>query len=234
MRRESTPEHAPSLSLQIFRRTPSEPYNQMQMELLSNAHIPDGLLASMTLLSEKPRQGVASWNPAPHQGIDERNCTAVLGLRFRCWEIVSGTVDAPKKIGQVLTCASELANNYSIAGVAGLTSDSFKSAHPTLASIGTGFLGNTFSGITDLGTHLYNTATQGGGGGDIATDLTVGGVGQGLPVGESAFFKGAAGITQDALVNVGEAGLADAFGFAKLGIDAVIYGASAIHCYNHP
>jgi hypothetical protein len=67
------------------------------MELHSNAHIPDGLLASMTLLSEKPRLGVPSWESAPHQGIDERNSTAVLGLRFRCSEIVSGTVVAPNK-----------------------------------------------------------------------------------------------------------------------------------------
>jgi hypothetical protein len=65
------------------------------MELHSNAHIPDGLLAAMTLLSEKPRHGVTSWESAPHQGIDERNCTAAIGLRFRGWEIVSGTVVAP-------------------------------------------------------------------------------------------------------------------------------------------
>jgi RHS repeat-associated protein len=35
----------------------------------------------MTLLSEKPHQGVPSWNLALHQGIDERNSTAALGLR---------------------------------------------------------------------------------------------------------------------------------------------------------
>lgn len=64
------------------------------MELLFNAPIPDGLLASMTLLSEKPRLGVPSRKSAPHQRIDERNCTAVLGLRFPCSEIVSGTVVA--------------------------------------------------------------------------------------------------------------------------------------------
>jgi hypothetical protein len=67
----------------------------MQMELISSTAIPDGLLAAMMLLSEKPRLGVPSWNPAPNQGIDERNCTAVLGLRFRWSEIVSGTVVAP-------------------------------------------------------------------------------------------------------------------------------------------
>jgi RHS repeat-associated protein len=47
----------------------------------STTQIPDGLLAAMTLLSEKPHQGVPSWNLAPHQGIDERNSTAALGLR---------------------------------------------------------------------------------------------------------------------------------------------------------
>jgi len=38
-------------------------------------------LAAMTLLSEKLHQGVPSRNLAPHQGIDERNSTAALGLR---------------------------------------------------------------------------------------------------------------------------------------------------------
>ena len=67
----------------------------MEMELVPGSHIPDGLLAAMTLLSEKPRQGVPSWNAAPIQGISEANCTAAIGLRFRGWEIVSGTVVAP-------------------------------------------------------------------------------------------------------------------------------------------
>jgi hypothetical protein len=67
----------------------------MQMELLSNAPIPDSLPASMTLLREKPRLGVPSRKSAPHQRIDQRNCTAGLGLRFPCSEIVSGTVVAP-------------------------------------------------------------------------------------------------------------------------------------------
>lgn len=66
------------------------------MKLISNARVPDGLLATMTLLSEKPRHGVTSWESAPHPGIDERNCTAAIGLHFRCSDIVSGTVDAPK------------------------------------------------------------------------------------------------------------------------------------------
>jgi len=94
MHPESTPDMH-RISPQIFRRTPSEPYNQMQMELISNTSIPEGLLASMTLLSEKPHQGVPSWESALHPGIDERNCTAVLGLRFGWSGIVSGTVVAP-------------------------------------------------------------------------------------------------------------------------------------------
>ena len=51
------------------------------MQLSSDAHIPDGLLAANVLLSEKPHQGVPSWNLAPHQGIDERNSTVAIGLR---------------------------------------------------------------------------------------------------------------------------------------------------------
>jgi hypothetical protein len=70
------------------------------MELHSNAHIPDGLLATMTLLSEKPRQGVPSRESALNQGIGERNCTAHLGLRFRSSETASDLVDAPNNNGQ--------------------------------------------------------------------------------------------------------------------------------------
>ena len=51
------------------------------MQLASGTHIPDGLLAAMTLLNEKPRHGVESRNPAPHPGIDERNSTVAIGLR---------------------------------------------------------------------------------------------------------------------------------------------------------
>jgi len=51
------------------------------MQLSSDAQIPDGLLAANALLREKPHQGVPSWNLAPHQGIDERNSTAAIGIR---------------------------------------------------------------------------------------------------------------------------------------------------------
>ena len=51
------------------------------MQLASGTHIPDGLLAANVLLSEKPRHGVASKNPALNPGINEANSTAAIGLR---------------------------------------------------------------------------------------------------------------------------------------------------------
>ncbi len=51
------------------------------MQLSSNAQIPDGLLAANVLLREKPHQGVPSCKSALHQGIDERNSTAAIGIR---------------------------------------------------------------------------------------------------------------------------------------------------------
>jgi RHS repeat-associated protein len=51
------------------------------MHPASEHHIPDGLLAAGVLLSEKPRHGVASKNPALNQGINEANSTAAIGLR---------------------------------------------------------------------------------------------------------------------------------------------------------
>ena len=51
------------------------------MQLSFDVRIPDGLLAANALLNEKPHQGVPSWNLALHQGIDERNSTAAIGIR---------------------------------------------------------------------------------------------------------------------------------------------------------
>jgi|GEM_PF-3467967 len=51
------------------------------MQLASGTHIPDGLLAANVLLSEKPRHGVASKNPALNPGINEANSTVAIGLR---------------------------------------------------------------------------------------------------------------------------------------------------------
>ncbi len=50
------------------------------MQPAPSTQFPDGLLAAALLLSRKPRHGFPSRNPAPHQPIDERNCTAALGL----------------------------------------------------------------------------------------------------------------------------------------------------------
>jgi hypothetical protein len=67
------------------------------MQLGSDAQIPDGLLAAMTLLNEKPHQGVPSWKSALHQGIDEANSTAAIGIRASAQLIASGHVILVKK-----------------------------------------------------------------------------------------------------------------------------------------
>jgi hypothetical protein len=58
------------------------------MQLNSGTHIPDGLLAAITLLNEKPRLGVPSCNPASHPGHNVCQSTAALGVS---WNVVSGT-----------------------------------------------------------------------------------------------------------------------------------------------
>jgi hypothetical protein len=50
------------------------------MQLSSDVQIPDGPLAEIALLSEKPHQGVPSRNLALNQGISEANSTAAIGL----------------------------------------------------------------------------------------------------------------------------------------------------------
>jgi hypothetical protein len=49
----------------------------------------------MPQLSEKPRHGVQSWNPAPHPGQFVCNSRTAIGLQFGWSGIVSGTVVAP-------------------------------------------------------------------------------------------------------------------------------------------
>jgi RHS repeat-associated protein len=58
------------------------------MQLSSGTDIPDGFLAAMTPLKEKPRPGVPSCNPAPHPGRNVLQSTAALGLG---WSAASGT-----------------------------------------------------------------------------------------------------------------------------------------------
>ena len=64
------------------------------MQLASSLAFPEPLLAAMPQLSEKPHLGFSSKNPAWHPGFNVCNCTAVLGLQFRCSGIVSGPVVA--------------------------------------------------------------------------------------------------------------------------------------------
>jgi len=56
---------------------------------------PEPLPAAMPQLSEKPRHGVRSWNPAPHPGQFVCNSRTAIGLQFGWSGIVSGTVVAP-------------------------------------------------------------------------------------------------------------------------------------------
>jgi hypothetical protein len=67
----------------------------MQMQLASRLAFPEPLLAAMPQLSEKPRLGFRSKNPAWYPGFNVCNSTTVLGLQFRCSETVSGPVVAP-------------------------------------------------------------------------------------------------------------------------------------------
>jgi len=98
------------------------------MQLSSDAQIPDGLLAANALLREKPHQGVPSWNLAPHQGIDERNSTAAIGLRVgqhlnRVW---------PRYTGKERD--AESGNDYFGARYYGSSMGRFMSPDPLMAS----------------------------------------------------------------------------------------------------
>lgn len=129
-----------------------------------------------------------------------------------------------KTANQILQCASKLANQYSIAGILRTTE-----SNSIGATIGTAFLGNTFSGISDTVTHVA-TGHFGAGYGDFA----LGGTAQGLPLGGSASAKGIVGAVTDAGVDAafGE-GMAGPVGWAKLGIDGAVYLSSLAYCRSH-
>ena len=96
------------------------------------------------------------------------------------------------------------------------------------ATIGTAFLGNTFSGITDTVTHVA-TGHFGAAYGDFA----LGGYAQGLALGPNA--PAAAGGIVGAVTNAGVdaalgEGMAGPVGWAKLGIDAAVFLGSAVAC----
>jgi hypothetical protein len=97
-------------------------------------------------------------------------------------------------------------------------------------AIGTAFLGNSFSGIVDTGTHVL-TGQFGAAYGDFA----LGGTAQGLPLGASASAKGIVGVTTDAAVaaTLG-AEMVEPVGWAKLAIDGLVFGGSVLSCLGHP
>lgn len=126
-------------------------------------------------------------------------------------------------LGKILKCASKTANQFSIAGIMGITE-----SNSVGATIGTAFLGNTFSGIVDTGTHIV-TGHFGAAYGDVA----LGGYAQGLALGPNApvAAQGVVGVVTNAGVDaaLGE-GMAGPVGWAKLGIDAATFLGSALYC----
>ncbi len=206
------------------------------MQPASEHHIPDGLLASITLLSEKPRHGATSRKSAPQSGIHEANSTAAIGLQFRCWEIASGTVDAPSNEHKnPFLCGSEAAGKISLAG--GL------SHIPGLGSGVGGFIvnavgGNAFSGATDL---IHSFATGEGGGHSVFYNMgqsVIAGPTQGF----GAAFGGSIGKAIESspwgadIVSVGLKALpvvgeyASGIGEAKLIYDGVTYFGATAGC----
>ena len=143
----------------------------------------------------------------------------------------------------IAQCASEKANKYSLAGAAGYLAGLAgidTSAHPFLTTVGTAFLGNTFSGISDTVTHVAN-----GNFGAAYGDFALGGTAQGLPLSSAPAAKGMVGLATDGAVNavgdatgigvkLGEDGLAGPVGVGKVAIDAAIYAAAVAYCTAHP
>ena len=129
------------------------------------------------------------------------------------------------QVNKILQCASKTANQFSIAGVLGLTGEGGGIG----STIGTAFLGNTFSGIVDTGTHIYNNATMGGNGNQVMGDLILGGARQGIP-GGGPFSAGVVGLATGAGVDAVAEGMAGPVGWAKLAIDGAIFLGSAVSC----
>lgn len=100
-----------------------------------------------------------------------------------------------------------------------------------MGKIGTAFLGNTFSGISDTVTHVA-TGNFGAAYGDVA----LGGYAQGLALGPNApaAALGVVGVTTNAGVDALSEGMAGPVGWAKLGIDGAVYLSSLAYCRSHP
>ena len=75
-------------------------YNRSNMQPAFSTPFPEPLPAAMPQLSEKPRHGVRSWNPAPHPGHFLCNSRTAIGLQFGRSGNVSGTVVAPNNSQQ--------------------------------------------------------------------------------------------------------------------------------------
>jgi hypothetical protein len=149
------------------------------------------------------------------------------------------------KLGGTLVCASQTANQLSIAGVVGVNGED----NPILNA----FLGNTFSGVVDTGSHIYSAFTgpdKPAAAAQVAADVVLGGVRQGVVSGGGPFSTGVVGATTDAVVEavaevstrggmttlagtvetVGAQALAKSIGLAKVAVDGAIFGGSFLSC----
>ncbi len=145
-----------------------------------------------------------------------------------------GKPPAPEKtLGDVLTCASKTANTLSIAGLINVD----ENAHPALAALTNGALGNTFSGIVDLGSHIHSAVTATNfhqsavGTLQVYGDLAVSGLGQGVYIGEkfasNPAVVGAVGQATNAVLGTTAAAT---FGLGKLALDGLIFFGSVAYC----
>jgi hypothetical protein len=149
------------------------------------------------------------------------------------------------KIGRVLVCSAETANQLSIAGLFGVNGDN----HPILNA----FLGNTFSGVVDTGRHIGSIFTgpdRPAAGAQVLADVTLGGVRQGVISGGGPLSQGIVGAVTDTVIGavakastpaglttlattaetVGSEALAKSIGLAKVAVDAAIFTGAAIQC----
>jgi len=152
----------------------------------------------------------------------------------------------------LLGCTSKTANVFSIAGVIAPNAEE----HPILYA----FLGNTFSGITDTGSHISSLVTASNirtaidNARRVANDFVFGGVSQGIPMGNrwwanTWLFKGVAGLATDVADAAEEAATSETFvslartgvdvgqdeavgrlGYGKLAFDAVVFSGSYLYC----
>ena len=119
---------------------------------------PEPLPAAMPQLSEKPRHGVRSWNPAPHPGHFLCNSRTAIGLQFGRSGNASGTVVAPNSGATTCTgpaTVSAVGTGPHQAPYTGHTG----SLYPPIAGGGMGTVAvqNNFLGIGRAGLRQYGT-----------------------------------------------------------------------------